>query len=58
MRVPTVYLKMMDKARQKVADSFNEGTFWLSLTQLDSKYTIEVRSSVLDISCTVVSYDR
>ena len=34
MRVLTVYLKMMDKTWQNVADSFSKGTFQLSLTQL------------------------
>ena len=42
MRVPTVYLKMADKTQQNVADSFSEGTFQLSLTRLDSIYTIEL----------------
>ena len=37
-----LYLKMTDKTRQNVADSFNEGTFRLSLTRLGSIYTIEL----------------
>ena len=35
-RVPAVYLKMTDNTRQKLADSFSEGTFQMSLLQLDS----------------------
>ena len=35
-RVLAVYLKMMDKTQQNVADSFSEGTFQLPLTQLGS----------------------
>ena len=42
MGAPTVYLKMTDKTRQNVADSFNEGTFRLLLTRLGSIYTIEL----------------
>ena len=41
-RVPAVYLKMTDKTRRNVADSFSEGTFQLSLTRLGSIYTIEL----------------
>ena len=40
--VPAVYLKMTDKTRQNVADSFSEGTFQLLLTRLDGIYTIEL----------------
>ena len=32
VKMRTVYLKMMDKTRQNVADSFSEGTFQLLLT--------------------------
>ena len=32
-RVLAVYLKMMDKTRQNVADSFTKSTFQLSLTR-------------------------
>ena len=35
-RVLAVYLKMMDKTQQNVADSFSEGTFQLPLTLLGS----------------------
>ena len=42
MQVPAVYLKMMDKTQQNVADSFSEGTFRLSLTWSDSIYTMEL----------------
>jgi len=38
-RIPAVYLKM---AWQNMADCFSEGTFQLSLTRLDSIYTIEL----------------
>ena len=38
--VPTVYLKMTDKTHQNMADSFSEGMFRLSLTQLDSIHMI------------------
>ena len=41
-RLLAVYLKMTDKTWQNVADSFSEGTFQLSLTRLDSIYTIEL----------------
>ena len=41
MRVPAVYLKMTNNTRQKLADSFSEGTFQLSQTPLDSIYTLE-----------------
>ena len=34
--VLAVYLKMTDKTRQSVADSFSEGTFQLPLTRLGS----------------------
>ena len=34
MCVLTVYLKMMDKTWQNVADSFSEGTFQMLLTRL------------------------
>ena len=36
MRVLTVYLKMTDKTRQDVTDSFREGMFQLLLTRLGS----------------------
>ena len=39
-RVPTVYLKMTNNTRQKLADSFSEDTFQLSLTWLGI-YTVE-----------------
>ena len=42
MRVLTVYLKMTDKTRQNVTDSFSEGTFQLPLTRLGSIYMIEL----------------
>ena len=44
MQVLAVYLKMTDKIRQNVADSFSEGTFQLSLTRLGSTciYMIEL----------------
>ena len=35
-RVRAVYLKMTNNTRQKLADSFSEGTFQQSLPQLDS----------------------
>ena len=50
-----VYMKMMDKTWQNMADSFSEGMFRLSLTQLD--YIHDRASRVCDISCTVASYN-
>ena len=41
-RVLAVYLKMTDKTRQDVTDSFREGTFQQPLTRLGSIYTIEL----------------
>ena len=40
--VLAVFLKMMDKTRENVSDSFSEGTFQLSLTRLGSIYMIEL----------------
>ena len=54
MRAHAVYLKMTDKMRQNMADSFSKGTFCLLLTRLDSTYIHEVG----DMSCTVANYDR
>ena len=41
-RVPAVYRKMTDKTQQNMADSFSESAFRLSMTRLDSIYTIEL----------------
>ena len=41
-RVLPVYLKMTDKTRQNVADSFSKGTFQLPLTRLGNIQTIEL----------------
>jgi len=41
-QVPAVYLKMTDKTRRNVADSFSKGTLQLLLTRLGSIYTIEL----------------
>ena len=40
--VLAVFLKMMDKTRENVSDSFSEGTFQLPLTRLGSIYMIEL----------------
>ena len=48
-RVPALYLKMTNNTRQKLADSFSDDTFPLSLPQLDS-HTFNWTSSVWHIS--------
>ena len=40
-QVPTMCLKMKVNTLQKLADSFSEGMFLLSLTQLDTTNSIE-----------------
>ena len=54
-RVPTVYLKMMDKTQQNMADSFSDSAFRLSLTQLDCIYMVELVACEIYTSCTVAS---
>ena len=50
-----MYLKMTN-TRQKLADSFSEGTFQLSLLQLHSIHSIEPVASAYKL--TVANYDR
>ena len=52
-RVPALYLKMPKNTRQKLAESFSEGTFQLSLLQY-------IHSIEPCVACelTVVNYDR
>ena len=54
--VPTVYLKMTVNTWQKLADSFSEGMFQLSLTRLDS--TCMIKQVAVGCIQTVAKYNR